>query len=71
MSDYNTPMTGKDCLNVIRELAHSQGSYGHMLEQIESKDEESLKRVLATFERQEFKDPLKSSPRLKAGDSCL
>lgn len=58
MSDYNTPMTGEDCLNAIRELAHSQGSYGRMLEQIEGKDEESLKRVLATFERQEFKDPV-------------
>lgn len=58
MSDYNTPMTGEDCLNTIRELAHSQGSYSRMLEQIESKDDESLKRVLATFERQEFKDPV-------------
>lgn len=50
--------TGEDCLSAIRELAPSQGSYGRMLEQIESKDEESLKRVLATFERQEFKDPV-------------
>ena len=49
MSDYNTPMTGEDCLNAIRKLAHSQGSYGRMLEQIEGKDEESPKRVLATF----------------------
>ena len=55
---YSVPMTGEDCLNAIKELARSQGSYGRMLEQIEQMDDESREELLDTFAAQEFDDPV-------------
>ena len=55
---YSVPMTGEDCLNTIKELARSQGSYGRMLEDIEQMDDEAREELLDTFAAQEFDEPV-------------
>lgn len=58
MAEQKAPMTGEDCVQVIRDLSRSQGSYGRMLEQINSMDDEDRAELLDTFEAQQFTDPV-------------
>lgn len=58
MENYSVPMTGEDCLDAIKQLARSQGSYGRMLEQIKQMDDESREELLDTFAAQEFDAPV-------------
>lgn len=58
MAEQKTLMNGEDCVQVIRDLSRSQGSYGRMLEQINSMDDEDRAELLDTFEAQQFTDPV-------------
>ena len=58
MAEQKAPMTGEDCVQVIRDLSRSQGSYGRMLEQINSMDDEDRAELLDTFEAQQLTDPV-------------
>lgn len=58
MAEQKTLMNGEDCVQVIRDLSRSQGSYGRMLEQINSMDDEDRAELLDTFQAQQFTDPV-------------
>ena len=58
MAEQKTLMNGEECVQVIRDLSRSQGSYGRMLEQINSMDDEDRAELLDTFQAQQFTDPV-------------
>lgn len=45
-------------LQLIKDLARSQGSYGRMLRSIEEMDFDTKEKMWELFEAQEFKDPV-------------
>jgi hypothetical protein len=54
-------MTGSQCIDMIRQLAGSQGYYSRMyadLKQMEQDDPDQYQDVLRSFEAQGFSDPV-------------
>lgn len=51
-------MSFEDVMQVIKDLARSQGAYGRMLEAIENMDSEQLDNFRSTIEAQNFADPI-------------
>lgn len=49
-------MNREQILSTFRSLAHSQGFYGRLLEQIDSVDEETREAFLSDLESRNFKD---------------
>lgn len=47
-------MTGEECLQVIRDLARCQGSYGRLLMEIETADNRD--EILEAMENENFSD---------------
>jgi len=49
-------MNREQILDAFRSLAHSQGFYGRLLEQIDSVDEETREDFLSDLESRNFRD---------------
>ena len=49
-------MNREQILDAFRSLAHSQGFYGRLLEQIDSVDEETREDFLSDLESRHFRD---------------
>lgn len=54
MEKQKAVLTGEDCMQVVRDLARSQGSYQRMLSELNELDDEQREDVMKTFEAQEF-----------------
>lgn len=51
-------LTGEDCLEVIRDLSRSQGSYGRLYDAIMNNGEDTKADALEVMEDQGFTDPV-------------
>ena len=51
-------MKREEIMQLIKDLAKSQGSYGRMLRSINELDEHDYNKLMSVLEEQQFKDPV-------------